>query len=189
MENIMKIMEALKKWLCLAIILILTLPVPCFGSYRIELKSGRIIKTENYWEENDKIYFYYSGGIVSFKRDSIQKIEEYDGSGEAKLIPIVQTDPSDTDRKADMAVETDLPPDTSDSVKIEDKTLEDFHTIQIRFKDIDNLDKEALLKLAEDLTVWRNKIATDGIGHNYPDQLMDMDEMFDKIEAEIKERG
>ena len=56
-------------------------------------------------------------------------------------------------------------------------------------EEIDNMDKTVLLELADDLTAWRNKIANDGSGHNYPEQLMEMDVMFDKIEIAIKERG
>ena len=53
---------------------------------------------------------------------------------------------------------------------------------------MDNMDKKALLKLAEDLTAWRNKIVSDGSGQNYPELLMEMDVMFDNIETAVKER-
>ncbi len=45
---------------------------PC--SYLIQLKNGAQILTNQYWEEDGQIRFYYHGGIVGFYRDSVHEV-------------------------------------------------------------------------------------------------------------------
>ena len=164
-------------------------PLTCFASFLIELKTGAEMRTDQYWEENGKIHFYYSGGIVTFEKEAVKKIEEYDAPDEKETVPAEKSEPTPTNSESEIVLKTESAPDTIKSNKNEDKILEDFHLLKERLKDIDNLENQALYKLAEDLTGWRNKIAAEGSGPNYTNQLMEMDAMFDKIENTLKERG
>jgi hypothetical protein len=53
-------------------------PSVCFSSYLIELKNGSKFITNQYWEEGDRIKFYYSGGVVGVEKDLVRKIGESD---------------------------------------------------------------------------------------------------------------
>jgi len=43
-------------------------------SYEIELKSGTIIRTEDFWEEDGKIFYYKHGIVVSIQKSKIKEI-------------------------------------------------------------------------------------------------------------------
>jgi hypothetical protein len=59
-------------------IIFLICPSVCFSSYIIELKNGSKFITYQYWEEGDRIKFYYSGGVLGVEKDLVRKIGESD---------------------------------------------------------------------------------------------------------------
>jgi len=169
-----------KKLLPIITILILAWPSACFSFYLIELKTGVTIKTDRYWENEDEILYNFSGGVAAVGKEAIQSIMETDE-------PLEETVPTAGEQEA---APTPAPkaPDTANTDTDEDKTVNDFKGLKKRFKDVDELETEALYKLAEDLTLWRNKIVADGSGNQYTGQLMEMDDMFTKIEDTIIEK-
>ena len=52
------------------------LTVPAYADYRIILKNGETISVSNYEMDGDNIVFNKYGGLVSFSRSEIAKIEE-----------------------------------------------------------------------------------------------------------------
>ena len=122
------------------------------------------------------------------EEEDVKNIEEYDGPIEKEIVSTKESEPAKNDNESQADLKKKSPSGASEIAKTAYKTLKDFLILGERTKEIDNMDKAALLELVNDLTAWRNKIASDGSGHNYPEQLMEMDVMFDKIETAIKER-
>lgn len=65
-----------KHALLLAMAILLCTPGLSLSSYLVELKNGRSFLTSEYWEEDGLIRFYQFGGVIGFKRELVQKIEE-----------------------------------------------------------------------------------------------------------------
>ena len=65
--------------------------------YVIQLKNGKEITVEKYWDEGLKIRFYREGGSVTFAKEDIRGIEKKSGrpaiespDGDAAALPIMQ---------------------------------------------------------------------------------------------------
>ncbi|MBU4287940.1 MAG: hypothetical protein KKI12_07205 [Proteobacteria bacterium] len=131
------------KKLLLAII-ILIIPSTCFASYIIQLKSGKEILVNRYWQEGDKIFFNAYGGTVGFPKDSIATIYELsDSDSSKKILPekgIIYEEAPETDES--------LP--TEKSSEIENKTLKD--------KPVANVYKDKKINLVARLKSQQKKL-------------------------------
>ena len=68
----------MKKIILSAFILIsvLAFPLLSYASYIIHLKGGGQYITTKYWEEDDQIKFFVSGGTMGIDKDTVRKIEK-----------------------------------------------------------------------------------------------------------------
>jgi hypothetical protein len=71
-------MFIMKKIILSAFILIsvLAFPLLSYASYIIHLKGGGQYITTKYWEEDDQIKFFVSGGTMGIDKDTVRKIEK-----------------------------------------------------------------------------------------------------------------
>jgi hypothetical protein len=53
-------------------------PSICTASYVIELESGSQLVVNHYWEEDNRIAFYFHGGVVAIPKDLVRTISESD---------------------------------------------------------------------------------------------------------------
>lgn len=68
-------MRACKIFVLLVILSLIT-PLISSAYYTIYLKNGRQFRTDNYWEENDKVVFYLRGGVIGIEKNYVEKIVE-----------------------------------------------------------------------------------------------------------------
>ena len=55
---------------------VLAFPLLSYASYIIHLKGGGQYITTKYWEEDDQIKFFVSGGAMGIDKDTVRKIEK-----------------------------------------------------------------------------------------------------------------
>ncbi|MBN1932209.1 MAG: hypothetical protein JW786_11440 [Desulfobacterales bacterium] len=87
------------KWIWVIVFLAaLVLPTVCPAGYQIKLKADISFITDEYWEEDGKIKFFYSGGTVGLPKEKISTITDSDAPAPKEII---QTDPSTVEIPAD----------------------------------------------------------------------------------------
>jgi hypothetical protein len=60
----------------LILISVFAFPLLSYASYIIHLKGGGQYITTKYWEEDDQIKFFVSGGTMGIDKDAVRKIEK-----------------------------------------------------------------------------------------------------------------
>ena len=66
---------------------------------------------------------------------------------------------------------------------------EEFKSLKQRVMVADPLEKADLIKLAKDMTAFRTKLLNKNLGHIYTDRLLELDEMFDRVEKIMESKG
>src|SRR5262245_26781520 len=87
-----------RKWLLtIGTILVLISPVTASAAFLIRLKNGGEIKTEQYWEEANRIMFYTaSGGIFGMQKSLVKDITVSDSAPEETVVEQDKVFPQDT---------------------------------------------------------------------------------------------
>lgn len=161
-------------------------PATGFSYYIINLSNGSQIETGYYWENGDRITFYYRGGIVGIQKHLVQDIKTVESVTSA-LIPEPSQPtlpPQPPSPAADTVAAVQKP------VERPDKDLEPFHEefdqLNIQFEDVEHMSKEDLYQLARQMTGFRDKILHERLGREFSEELSEVYGMLDKIETLIE---
>jgi len=170
--------------LLITVILFLVCPSVCFSSYLIELKNGSQFITDQYWEEESQIKFYYSDGVVGISKNLIRKIEQTVSPQKKPETASVKTEPEvDTKTKTEEAVVAGA------AENKDDLFMKEFNALKQKFKNISSMMTPELYNFAKELTRLRDKIHKSRLGHVYVNQIYEIYSMGDEIEAAIKRRN
>jgi len=172
---------------------------PCFSAYLIEFKSGAQFITAAYWEEDHKIWFNQSGGFVGIEKNLVKGIRESEfsepirntaasppsflrenGQATAKVF-------STSDHPEESKTRQNLSPIPPAAGTVKDEEIEkEFDSLKKRVTNADPLEKTELITLAKDMAAFRKQVLDKNLGHIYTDRLLELSEMFDRIEKLIK---
>ena len=176
------------------IIVISLILYPSFSSatFLIELQNGTKFITHGFWQEKNLIKFYYYGGIVGFEKNRIIRLDESElqypkeikSSEKAEKILEPGNLRSQKEKKStDAAIK-----DNNTDKKIDDQILNELDRLKEMEKRLDNKEDQGLYQYAKELTDLKKKIVNTGSGHIYDDQVIDLEDMLDKVEYTIKHR-
>jgi len=184
----------MKKTAAVIAFLFLLLPSAAFSAFLIELRNGGSIITEYYWQEDGQVLFYYQDGTVGLPADSVKAI-----SKTTKKIPgfapvvtgKTQKPAAGADEKAPAeaaAGQQDPPPPRTVDEQALKKLQGEFAGLQERYKNYMGMSEKDLLKLAEDITLWRNSVNNAHLGSSFSDSFAEMVTMLDNIEEMYNKR-
>ena len=161
-----------------------------FAAYLIELPNGAKFITYGFWKEKNLIKFYYYGGIVAFQKDIVIRLEEsaleypeeIKFTERAAKISEPGNPGSQKEKKSTDAAIKD------NNKKTDDQILNEFDRLKEMEKTLDSKEDQELYQYAKELTDLKKKIVNAGSGHIYDGQLIDLEDMLDKVEYTIKHR-
>jgi len=185
----------MKKYIPLLLIVVLVIfiyPSTGLASYKVILKNGSLLHAAHYWEEEGKVFFYTSGGILGVGKDSVKKIEELEvalrvvsppaAKPAQDLAEIEEAVPEAKQSPADKAPSEEKGP-------AKNKLMDEFNAIKGRHAVAGSLATEELITLSKDMTAFRDKVLQSRLGFVYSDQLVELYSMGDEIESILKSRG
>jgi hypothetical protein len=150
---------------------------PVSANYSIMLHSGASFVTEEYWIENSSIVFEYSGGMVRIPRERVASIEsttqaapapfglETSLSRPASSASAVAAPPAQQETGADIR----QPAFEAGADREEDAFQKQFRVLEERFAGIDDLEKDDIQVLINDLDLFTKELRRSGMAQVYPD--------------------
>jgi hypothetical protein len=179
-------------------------------NYIIELKNGRQVIVEDYWDDNGTISFDYSGGFVQMPKSMVADIRP---TTQAALAPVGRTAPAPaaptTGPASDMpsaggpapdAPVAAAPPGTGPAAAAgpapaaagtapaaaaapEDLLIQEFRTFEQRYEGRFNMNRTELESLVTDMTRWRDKVLAARVAPFYRNELIKIYDMSDELET------
>jgi hypothetical protein len=181
----------------IAIFLIFASPPPGLADYIIQLKNGKQIPIEYYWEEGNRIMVETAGGVMGIRKGTIAKIEESASTSKRNVIPRdvsadrpvrEATAPSDKKQPSDHKGEATTPAPSERREKA-DEFLAEFKPLKARFKKVEILRTSELYDLAKENARFRRRVFKTNATTLLNDMLIESYAMDHKIEEIIKARG
>lgn len=168
--------------LIMIILLPLSLPVDGFASYIIHLKNGGKFITNHYWTEGNQIMFYAQGGVAGIEKDFVKAIQKSNAAYRWNPTPLNTPEP-------ESALSHEGQPATpAEGGTQEDKPLlKNFHRLRDQYKGIRSMTIAELYQFDRSITDFKQKAR--GLAHIYDQELAQVYEMADTMEATLKERG
>ena len=161
-----------------------------FASYLIVLPNGAKFITYGFWKEKNLIKFHYYGGIVGFDKDRVIRLEESDLEYKEEIKSVEKIkDVSESIKHQSQEKMKSAPLASKDKDKKgDDQILNELDRLKEMEKTLDSKEDQELYQYAKDLTDLKKKIASTGSGHIYGGQLIELEDMLDKVEYTIKHR-
>lgn len=164
------------------ILLPLSLPVDGFASYIIHLKNGGKFITNHYWTEGNQIMFYAQGGIAGIEKNFVKAIQQSNVAYRWNPAPL------NTPEQESTPSSEGQPTAPVEGGTQEDKPLlKDFHRLRSQFDGIQHMTTAELYQFDRSITDFKQKAR--GLAHIYDQELAQVYEMADAMEATLKERG
>lgn len=197
----------------LVAVFFLFIPALSFPAYKLHLRDGREILTDEYWEEGDEIKFRRFGGVLGIQKDLIRKIEETEDLNHKKekstktelqkdtegctekasvqengeCEPKAQSEKEKT-TSSEQETKTD-PPSSKKKDKSANPLLQEFQRLKEKSKHFEAMSTEELYQFDKDLLDLRNKILKAGLAGPYENQLIEILSMGNKMEQILNERN
>lgn len=172
----------------LILISVFAFPLLSYASYIIHLKGGGQYITTKYWEEDDQIKFFVSGGTMGIDKETVRKIEkstvEPEDVYETKKPswPPVTDDknpaaavnaPAKEEPKKDVA-KTEIRPD---DLHKDPAITKEFQQLQKSFTGRYRMTVDELNSLKNDLTTLWNKIVARNLEANFQEEEIKINDM------------
>ncbi|MDI6797209.1 MAG: hypothetical protein QMD09_09700 [Desulfatibacillaceae bacterium] len=152
---------------------------PVSANYSIMLHSGASFVTEEYWIENNSVVFEYSGGMVRIPRERVASIESTTQAApapfglEASLSGPAAPSASATaapPARQEAGADIRLPAaDAADANRGEDAFQKQFRVLEERFAGLENMEKDDIQILINDLDLFSKELRRSGMAQVYPD--------------------
>lgn len=171
------------KKLILSIILIFSaLIVPAAGhcDYAIHLKNGGRFTTSQYWEKNNEIRFFSSGGVVGIEKNFVRKIEKLPADPYRNAtIRTPEKRPAQVEPKASMpsVPEKEGKETATDDAKKDPTIMGEFKALEKKFELRNSITVAELTDLKNDLTVLRDKIFSNRLKYDSLEEANKVAEM------------
>lgn len=157
------------------------------AGFLLSLDNGSQIATNDYWEADNKIWFYEDGRLVGIPRDTVYNIYkslDYYKYGRLKIKNALA--PSAVTGENTVAEE-------KISSDIQNKNgskgyMEDFFTLKKRFNYAETMTDEEIYQFSEDLIIFRIEVLKSRRGSLYHDQLQAVYSMLDEVERIVVQR-
>ena len=158
------------------------------GAYVIRLKNGNEFVTSRYWHEGRQIMFDTYGGFFGIDKAFVTKIEASDRPLKDEAI---RREVSEEKPQGEVTYEDKEPKKESAPAKVtrnNDPILIEFNVFKEKFKGIDRMLTNELLKFSEELSSFRKKILATGNVKPYIQEFTDATDMGNATEAALKSK-
>jgi hypothetical protein len=181
----------------LAVVIMLFTAGGAYGGYVLELQNGGEIIVSDYWNVENEIRYARYGGVVGLPADEVKDIRSTDekpletGVSSSRADGLVRS-PRKPEAAGGTQPETDAGEPMAESpVEAAAETLRympEFEELKRRFGNLSSMNQQDMLVFSKELTEFRNKVLSEGLGHIYNPQLLEIYDMGDRLEQVYGER-
>ena len=167
------------------------------AGFLIELRNGGEILVSDYWEVDGEIRYSRYGGFVGIPLDSVKDINPTERPVKVSGDPSRAAGIDPAPRPAEAGLETRTVTETGeepgpaehiDATPEELRYMPEFENLKRRFGNLSAMNQQDMIEFSEDLTAFRNKVLSEGLGHIYNVQLLELYDMGDTLADEYRTR-
>jgi hypothetical protein len=181
----------------LAVVIMLFTAGGVQGGYVLELQNGGEIIVNDYWNVDNEIRYARYGGVVGLPADEVKDIRSTDekllktdaiSSRAGGLIPSPRKPERAGGEQPEVDAGNTVVESPVEATAEELRYMPEFEELKNRFGNLSSMNQQDMLTFSEELTGFRNKVLSEGLGHIYNPQILEIYDMGERLEQVYKER-